>query len=138
MPKAQIIHFEDEFTKEITSFDIFFESQSSPRGGYSFPCDEEGNILFDDIQPAGAENARKCLAEKMPGYHKGKIRPWHNTINFCQCGSKEIPYDLNDARGIYAGKVCSKCEEEKKSHFRPEIFTNMRYHADEPIEPDDY
>ena len=56
----------------------------------------------------------------------------------CPCGSGEYPYDLLDARGIYCGKVCSKCEKEKMSHYRPEIFTDGSYEADEAIEPEDY
>jgi hypothetical protein len=56
----------------------------------------------------------------------------------CGCGSGEFSYDLNDARGIYCCQVCSKCEDEKMSHYRPEIFTNSSYWADEAIEGEDY
>lgn len=52
----------------------------------------------------------------------------------CDCGSGENSYDLFDARGIYCCKVCSKCEAEKKGRYRPEIFTDSDYWADEPID----
>lgn len=56
----------------------------------------------------------------------------------CPCGSGKDKYALNDARGIFCCYVCEDCEEEKKSHYRPEIFTDGNYEADEPIEPEDY
>lgn len=54
----------------------------------------------------------------------------------CNCGSLKIRYALNDARGIFCGYVCEKCEDEKRSHFRPEIFEDSQYEASEPIEED--
>lgn len=57
------------------------------------------------------------------------------SITKCLCGSGEYPFDLLDARGIYCGKVCDKCEADKMSEFRPEIFAGA-YEADEDIEPD--
>lgn len=56
----------------------------------------------------------------------------------CYCGSGLLSYHLLDARGISCGRVCSKCEKDKKAKYRPEIFTDMQYEADEPIEPEDY
>ena len=46
-------------------------------------------------------------------------------------------YWLNDARGIPVKKVCCYCEEDAKQGYRPEIFENGSYDADEPIEPDE-
>lgn len=43
-----------------------------------------------------------------------------------------------DARGIPIGHVCDNCFEAKKSEYKPEIFTDPNYEADEPIEPEDY
>jgi hypothetical protein len=56
----------------------------------------------------------------------------------CICGSGKEGYALYDARGIYCSLVCEDCEEEKKSQYRPEIFEDGDYWADEPIEPEDY
>ncbi len=55
----------------------------------------------------------------------------------CICGSNLPKYDLTDARGIFCTYVCEKCEDEKKSHYRQDIFTDSNYYADEQIE-DDY
>jgi hypothetical protein len=45
-------------------------------------------------------------------------------------------FDLKDARGIFCGFVCDKCEPAKRARFRPEIFSDPSYPADEAIEPD--
>ncbi len=42
-----------------------------------------------------------------------------------------------DARGIELCRVCEKCEDEKLSHYRPDVLTNPNYEANEPIEPDE-
>lgn len=54
----------------------------------------------------------------------------------CPCGSGKDSWELLDARGIYVSRVCEDCEEEKKSHYRPEIFEDSSYEIDEPIESD--
>lgn len=56
----------------------------------------------------------------------------------CNCGSGLSHFPDYDARGIPTGMACQKCKEKKREKFRPEIFTNPSYHADEPIEPEDY
>lgn len=52
----------------------------------------------------------------------------------CRCWSGLPSRELLDARGIYCGRVCDLCERVKRMEFRPEIFTDSHYHADEPIE----
>ncbi len=54
----------------------------------------------------------------------------------CNCGSKLERYPLSDARGIFVSYVCKACEQETKAKFRPEIFEDPGYHADEPIDPE--
>lgn len=54
----------------------------------------------------------------------------------CRCGSGEEQFLLYDARNICCGAVCGKCVEEVKSKFRPEIFEDGNYTADEPIDED--
>ncbi len=59
---------------------------------------------------------------------------WHT----CSCGSGETyTWILYDARNIACGRVCDKCEAKKKARYRPEVFTDSNYWADEPIEPDE-
>ena len=63
----------------------------------------------------------------------------HSSYNWpCPCGSGEPSSPLSDARGIPLGRVCDKCEEEFKAKYRPEIFEDSNYEADEAIEPEDY
>jgi hypothetical protein len=54
----------------------------------------------------------------------------------CPCGSGLPSSWVNDARGIPVARVCDRCENEKLARYRPEIFTNPSYHADEQIEED--
>lgn len=68
----------------------------------------------------------------------GGVEDVIESINMCPCGSGEKKYALNDARGIFCCYVCSKCEEEKRSHYRTDIFEDACYEANEPIEPEDY
>ena len=44
--------------------------------------------------------------------------------------------DCTDARGIFCAFVCDRCEAEKRSRYRADIFINGAYWADEPIEED--
>lgn len=65
----------------------------------------------------------------MPNYHpKSKI---------CRCGSGLPRRELKDARGFFCAFVCDACETGKRTEFRPAIFTDPAYPADEDIEPDD-
>ena len=54
----------------------------------------------------------------------------------CNCGSGELRYELSDARGIFVTFVCEKCEAKIKEGYRPDIFTDSNYWADEPVEED--
>ena len=56
----------------------------------------------------------------------------------CPCGSGEYSEAICDARGIYVARVCDKCKDERLKGYRPEIFTDNQYEADEPIEPEEY
>ena len=59
-------------------------------------------------------------------------------MKLCPCGSGETRHELVDARGIFCAFVCDQCEPAKRAKFRPEIFTDGAYEADEPIEGDDW
>lgn len=44
-----------------------------------------------------------------------------------------------DARGIELCRICDECEEEKLSHYRPEILEGYdQSDVDEPIEPEEW
>lgn len=52
----------------------------------------------------------------------------------CPCGSGKPREDLVDARGIFCTFVCEECEDDKRSRYNLNIFTDPAYDADEPIE----
>lgn len=52
--------------------------------------------------------------------------------------STEPSWWAHDARGIPLCRVCSDCEDEKLSKYRPEILSGYTQHdVDEPIDNDD-
>lgn len=53
----------------------------------------------------------------------------------CVCGSGHEPHELRDARGIGCGMVCDACEHKARARYRPEIFINPNYRADDLGEP---
>ena len=55
----------------------------------------------------------------------------------CRCGSGELDRELCDARGIFCGYVCDKCERKVRAKYRPDIFTDGDYWTDEPVEEGD-
>ena len=48
--------------------------------------------------------------------------------------TKENSWWLHDARGIPVGRVCESCIDEVEAKFRPDIFTDSNYYADEAID----
>ena len=54
----------------------------------------------------------------------------------CNCGSGLPRRALYDARGIFVAYVCDDCEARVKARYRPEIFDDSNYEADEPIDED--
>ena len=57
-------------------------------------------------------------------------------VRVCSCGSGLMSDWMHDARGIPVSRVCDKCRDEKMSRYRPDIFTDPNYAADEPIDDD--
>jgi hypothetical protein len=41
------------------------------------------------------------------------------------------------ARWIYVSRVCDSCEARIKAQYRPEVFTDGNYEANEPIEEEE-
>ena len=55
----------------------------------------------------------------------------------CRCGSGQESWWECDAQGIPLCRVCSSCQDEQLSKFRPEILTGYdQSDVDEPIEPE--
>jgi hypothetical protein len=47
-----------------------------------------------------------------------------------------VTWPLFDARGIYVARVCNACEATVRASYRPEIFSDPSYEADEEIDPE--
>lgn len=64
------------------------------------------------------------------------------SIHSCTCGSGLNREPLYDARGIFCCYYCNNCEEDKRSRYRAEIFTDAHYDApdlgDDYHDPPDY
>lgn len=56
----------------------------------------------------------------------------------CSCGSGRERFALADARGIFCGYACLECEAGKRSAFRPEIFSDSQYEADDLGDDEDF
>tara|TARA_R110000803_G_scaffold210841_2_gene284392 strand:- start:27663 stop:28031 length:369 start_codon:yes stop_codon:yes gene_type:complete len=90
---------------------------------YEIPhCDSENRSQHEAVQ---TRQIADRLAEE-------------NERLLCRCGSGNHKFALHDARGIFCDYVCDSCENEKRSKYRLEIFTDGNYEADEPIEPEGY
>lgn len=53
---------------------------------------------------------------------------------YCPCGSGYMREAQHDGHGIFLTYTCPKCEREKLSRYRADIFE--RYEADESIDSD--
>ena len=51
----------------------------------------------------------------------------------CTCGSGKEPAWVSDARGIEVALVCDDCRAKRLRGYRPEIFIDPHYQADEEI-----
>lgn len=54
----------------------------------------------------------------------------------CPCGSGLASWWENDARGIPVARICVECGDEVLGKYRPEIFNDPDYEANEPIDGD--
>lgn len=46
---------------EETTYHRHFDYRDHPGAGFSFECDDEGNVDVESLNPAAADNYRKCL-----------------------------------------------------------------------------
>lgn len=54
----------------------------------------------------------------------------------CPCGSDLDAHEVSDARGIYIGRMCDKCEKERLKGFRKDVLEDPHYWHDEPLDED--
>ena len=81
-----------EYVEEV-SYSLCFYIE--PGGGSAFPCDEHGNVLFDQMQEAAVRNYNRCLElgpEHFPVAFKEierRVRRWREpNTGICECGKR--------------------------------------------------
>ena len=79
-------------------YEMSFISIEFPDGGYSFGCDEKGNIFFDKLTDCAKENYQYCLNHVGDIYNKPTIeklinRYTENAKGICECGKEIELYD---------------------------------------------
>ncbi len=128
----QTRHVEDNVEIVTTYYRLF----KSKRHELLIECDEQGNIAVENLSPMVLSNYR--LATTSPDYVDCGLHPMRMETQLCSCGSGEYPDPVSDARGIYIGRMCDQCREQRLSGFRQDVLENPNYECDEPIEPEDY
>lgn len=100
-----------------THYEIYYEWKDMPGAGFSFPCDEGGNILFDELPEAAMKNYEDCefgeFKEKL--HYRGMQRYYNRytepAIGKCICG-KEVVLDTNTNECEKCGKLYNSIGEE--------------------------
>ena len=99
----KIIFERQKMTRVTYALDFNFPDND---GGYSFDCDEDGNLL-PDISIGALENYQKCIDGTYDVVSQGirkHINSWvENAIGLCNCGQEVELWD----------SYCSACECEK-------------------------
>lgn len=117
-----------------TTYRRCFGHSEDPRSsGFGFECDEHGNVNVATLNPASAENYRKCIAGELDVVDMG-VQAYENRVKLCPCGSGLHDEEVYDGYGIYLCRVCDNCKDERLKGYRSDIFEN--YETDEQIEED--
>ena len=81
-----------EWVEEV-SYELCFYHE--PGGGSAFPCDENGNVLFDKMEEPAVRNYNRCLelgAGHFPVAFKEverEVRRWREpNSGICECGKR--------------------------------------------------
>lgn len=83
---------------EVHSYYLLFAWADDPEAGFMFECDEQGNLLLDEIPESARENLRKCQADEYNVINKG-VQKFTNVyydaaIGRCYCGRDVILEDV--------------------------------------------
>ena len=76
---------------ESVTFEQFFEYNDDPSGGFCFPCNEEGEIDLESMNPAARNNLAECLFSKdvtWKGVQRFEHRYSEPAIGLCPCGAE--------------------------------------------------
>lgn len=95
-------------TVEEFTYSIFYEWVEMPGAGFSFDCNEKGEINFNDMQPEGLANYEKCESGEYAVIYRGLQRYVNRyrepTIGECYSCKREVVLQSNTNQckcGIY-------------------------------------
>ena len=100
----------EEFT-----YSIFYEWVEIPGAGFSFDCNENGDIYFKDFTTAALENYEKCESGEYEVIYRGLQRYvnryWEPTVGECYCG-KEVVLQSNTNECEHCGRLYNSAGQE--------------------------
>lgn len=89
-----------QIVEEVEYF-IRYDDVDSPGSGWDFPCNQDGDINFNDMSEAAMENYHGCESGEYEAVYVGLQRQVHSyenpTIGKCGCG-REVTLESNTNR----------------------------------------
>jgi len=74
------------------SYALEFDYRGTRGHGFSFNCDEDGEVDVEEMQPAARENFRRCLCGEVDVVFRGvQCREWtyrEPRVGLCSCGEE--------------------------------------------------
>ena len=98
-PSSTVYKDEYENTIVTATYVLSYNYKNDPGAGYSFPCDKNGKILFDEMG-GGSKNSLKFVKSNLDKFLAPVKEIRTDIESLCNCGSglpREAKYD---ARGI--------------------------------------
>jgi hypothetical protein len=110
--------------------ECFMYYQTHKDGGFSFPCDNDGNIL--PLTPAGQDNYKKCISGEIKTISQPYIQYYSRTYNHprvceCECGD-ELHMECDSEGLVYCH--CGRCYNMAGNSIRPRSEWEERYEDD--------
>lgn len=118
----------EAYTEVVEEF--FLEFNTHQHGGYSFPCDKDGNVL--QLAPEGQENYNKCISGEVKTIREPYIQCYrrsykHPRVCKCECGD-ELPMEWDSEGLVYCH--CGKTFNTSGQSIRPRSEWEERYEDD--------
>ena len=83
---ATIIRNRERVTEIFDS--IFFTEDGN--GGFSFPCDEDGNVMLSNMEDPAINNYNWCVEHGIPARIRKERSTWtENARAICECGKEQ-------------------------------------------------
>ena len=93
--------------KEIISYSLDFDYRDNSGGGFTFPCNQHGEILEDKMSQTAIDNYHRCLRDNrltLPYVHTHKDYWVEPAVGECVCGEEVV------LENQYMGACqCPKC-----------------------------